>query len=97
MIVIPDVVKEFRHEIVVSIMVSGFLGGVMYPFRKIKEGWKNTQAKLDAVSVELTTQRTNCLTTLQRQGDAQIEILKDVSQTLRDMHLDQKELLGRVK
>jgi hypothetical protein len=38
----------------------------------------------------------NCLTTLKTQGDTQIEVLKEVASTLKDMHLDQRTLLGRL-
>lgn len=94
---VPGIVSEFRHEIVVSVLVSMFLGGVVWPFRKAKEVLKAAQGKLDAVAAELAVQRTNCLATLQSSNQRQVELLEKTVETLQEMHLDQRELLGRIK
>lgn len=69
----------------------------MSPFKKMKEIFEGLKSSLDKVQTELVTQRSNCLTTLQTQGDTQIAVLKEVSKTLQDMHLDQKTTLGMLQ
>ena len=62
----------------------------MYPFKKIAAAYKDTQKTLNGISKELTEQRSNCLTTLQGQGDAQVKLLSLAMDVLRDMHTDTK-------
>lgn len=73
----------------------------MFPARtlldKARKFLESFDSRLKSIETELSTQRTNCLTTLQSQGDTQIEVLKEMSKTLQDMHLDQKELAGYIK
>jgi hypothetical protein len=73
------------------------LGGILlWPFRAIKSKIEEYTKQVKSVQTELVTQRTNCLATLQRQGEEQIELLKKVSSTLSDMHLDQRSMMGKL-
>jgi hypothetical protein len=85
----------------VSGAVLSVLGWIVFfPVRtvytKASAEWFRATAQLDEVNKELTTQRTNCLQTLQNQGDTQIGLLKETVKVLNDMHLDQRTLLGRL-
>jgi hypothetical protein len=92
---------DILHEAEIAIVLS--VGGwiLMFPvrtfFKKIKDSWDGVVSKLNEVYEEMTTQRTNCLTTLQTQGADQVKALQEMSKTLSDMHLDQKELTGFLK
>ena len=84
---------QFKHEVVITIMVSAFITAVSYPFRKAKEEWFALTSKLDGVRNELEHQRSNCLTTLQSQGNKQIEVLEKAVEALSDIKLDNREVL----
>lgn len=92
---------EILHEVEIGLVIT--IGGwaLMFPVRtlisKIKEAWDSQGKLLREVHAELTTQRTNCLTTLQTQGGKQIEVLEQVASTLNDMHLQQVEMTGYLK
>jgi hypothetical protein len=45
----------------------------------------------------LAEQRSNCLATLQTQGDAQVKLLTSAVEVLRDMHTDTKIMLDRLE
>jgi hypothetical protein len=78
-------------------LVYAALGGIiLWPFRALKAKVEEFTRQLKSVQTELVTQRTNCLTTLQHQGEQQIELLKEVSSTLSDMHLDQRSMMGKL-
>ena len=89
------------HEAEVGLVLS--VGGwiLMFPVRtlisKAKSFFTNFETKLNAIETELSTQRTNCLHTLQEQGKTQIETLKEVAGTLKDMHESQIEMTGYFK
>lgn len=92
-----SVVHEFIHEIVVTALL-GVAGSVaMYPIKKISNAYTEVKDSLEKLHTELTTQRTNCLATLQEQGEEQITALKEIVSALRDMHIDQKIVLDRLE
>ena len=70
----------------------------MFPLRtfvkSIHEQWTSVVKTLTEVQNELVQQRTNCLSTLQSQGEEQIELLDKMSTTLEAMHGDQKQTMG---
>lgn len=68
----------------------------MYPLRHIARAIKERFAVLDEVKVELETQRTNHLVYIEEASEAQVEILEKVAETLTEMRLDQKLLLGKL-
>ena len=92
-----SVLGEFKHEVVITLMVTGFLAAVTAPFRQAKAKWDAMTTKLDAVHVELTTQRSNCLTTLQSQGTDQIELLTKAVNVLGDIRLDNREMITHLR
>jgi hypothetical protein len=91
---IPNFVVTFRHELVSSVLISILLAAAAWPFRKLKFEWLKATAHLDAITTELTEQRTNCLATLQRQGDAQVNLLGKAVATLDGVRLDFAEQRG---
>jgi hypothetical protein len=52
---------------------------------------------LDAVHTELTAQRTNCLDTLQRQGDKQVDLLGKSVDVLSEIRTDMKITLEHLR
>jgi hypothetical protein len=92
-----SVLSEFKHEVVITLMVTGFLAAVAYPFRQAKAKWDAMTTKLDDVHKELTTQRSNCLATLQSQGTQQIEFLEKAVDALNDIKGDNREVLGYLR
>jgi hypothetical protein len=65
--------------------------------KKVKGEWEKTTGQLTFIQSELTTQRTNCLTTLQKQGDRQVELLMEATGTLRSIDRSQGEMAGYLK
>lgn len=66
------------HEVELTAVVSAFIWVATFPIRKFVETIKHKFDIIDDMSSELKTQRTNCLTTLQEQGRAQIELLRSL-------------------
>jgi len=98
------VIHTFVSNIVpglAGLAATGIVGVIMFPVRTFIQGareeWKAATSKLDALQKELETQRTNCLTTLTAQGEAQIKLLEKTVGTLEAMHLDQKEVMGYLR
>lgn len=92
-----NLLTEFGHELVITVILS--VGGtmIMWPFRKAKKIFEDVKTSLDQVHTELVTQRSNCLSTLQSQGESQIKVLEKMSDTLSDMHSSQLEMSGYLK
>lgn len=88
---------QFIHEGILAGALS-FVGWLfMFPLRT---AWKVIVEKfkvIDDVHTELTLQRTNCLTTLQSQGEEQIKLLSKMNGTLEAIHLSQSEMSGFLK
>ena len=84
-----------------GIAATGILGLLMFPIRSVLKSaraeWRDVTEKIASVERELNVQRTNCLTTLQRQGQAQIDLLEKANSTLEAMHLSQVEMSGYLK
>jgi len=78
----------------VGLVFTGLIGAIMWPVRKAKKEWSKLTTKLDAVHMELVTQRSNCLATLQVQGDTQIELLSKTVAALDGVRLDLREQMG---
>jgi hypothetical protein len=69
----------------------------MWPFRKARKEWIALKEEQNLIHQELVTQRTNCLSTLQAQGVAQIELLTKVAGSLEHIALSQAEMTGFFK
>ena len=93
----PDAIHTFRHELVSTVLVSAFLGSITLPFKKLIAAYKETKKKLEDISTELVQQRTNCLATLQRQGDKQIELLSKSVDVLSEIRTDMKITLEHLR
>lgn len=94
--VVP-LLSEFKHEAVITILVTIFLAVVSWPWHKAKEEWSSLKERLGEVQTELTTQRNNCLTTLQQQGSVQIGLLTKSVDALNDIKLDNREMVGYLR
>ena len=70
-------------------LAVGFIGYIiMFPVRKARAEWISLKETTAKIYEELSQQRTNCLSTLQTQGDKQIELLGKMSETLSGVRLD---------
>lgn len=74
----------------VGLVITGVGTLLIYPFKKAIR-WTSE------IKEELVHQRRNCLTTLQAQGNQQVELLTKVVGTLESMHLDQRETLAIIR
>jgi hypothetical protein len=90
-------VGPVAFKTIVGIVITGLLGVIMYPLKQAKKEWVDLKASLAETHAELVQQRTNCLTTLQSQGDQQIKLLGRVADTLGEIHLSQAEMTGYCK
>lgn len=79
---------------VAGLVISGLLGVIVWPVRKAKKEWITLKETLDAVHLELSTQRSNCLATLQSQGAEQIVLLGKTVEVLGGVRLDLAEQTG---
>lgn len=82
---------------VVGLVVTGLVGAFMWPLRKARKEWIILKQEQASIHSELVQQRTNCLTTLQHQGDAQITLLGKMAGTLENIALSQAEMTGYCK
>ena len=88
----PYLAKAF-----VSLVVAGIGALMLWPVRKIRKEWVSLKDAVVATKQELEQQRTNCLATLQTQGDAQITLLTKMSETLDGVRMDFKEHTGFIQ
>jgi len=93
---IEGLISTFRHEVVVTVLVSAFIGGLTYPFKKITTAYKETQESLKSIRTELTEQRSNHLSHIEASNEKQVELLTSAVDVLREMHTDTKVLLDRL-
>lgn len=96
-IIAQSIFGQFKHEAVITVMVSAFLAAVSYPLRRVKKEWFALTTKLNDVHNELAVQRSNCLTTLQQQGTQQIELLSKTVETLGEIRLDNREMITHLR
>ena len=88
---------QFMHEGIVSLMLAVVGGILMYPIRKVQKAYKELMEAVNSTRAELVTQRENCLSTLQNQGEKQVELLGKAVSTLDAIHLGQVEMSGFLK
>jgi uncharacterized membrane-anchored protein YhcB (DUF1043 family) len=89
--------QQVVDKTVVSLLVAAIGGFLVWPFKVIKRKVEEFTTELKAVQTELVTQRTNHLSHIEASAEAQLKVLEKVSNTLTDIHLDQKETLGYIK
>lgn len=94
---VEGLISTFRHELVSTVLVTAFIGALMYPFKKLTAAYRETQESLNGIKTELAEQRNNCLTTLQNQGEEQIKLLGKAVDALGEMHTDTRILLDRLE
>jgi hypothetical protein len=90
-------VIQLVHEGILAVGTA--LGGwiLMFPLRTAVTTIRTRVKILDELKEELVEQRTNCLKTLQEQGEKQIELLSKAVETLEDIHVSQAEMTGFIK
>ena len=91
-VLMPYIVKAL-----VGLALTGIGALLVWPFKKVRKEYISLKQAINNTQAELIMQRTNCLQTLQNQGDKQIELLGEVAGTLSSIHLDQKEQMGYIK
>ena len=69
----------------------------MWPIKKARKEWVSLKDTTQAIQNELAQQRTNCLATLQAQGDTQINLLTKAVDTLEGVRLDLAEQTGYLR
>lgn len=82
---------------IVGLVISGLLGVIVWPFRKARKEWIILKTSLASTHAELIQQRTNCLTTLQSQGETQIALLGKTVAALDGVRLDLAEQTGYLR
>lgn len=87
----------FMYKVAASAAVGVTMAIVLWPFRKARREWMVLKAEQASIHSELVQQRTNCLSTLQHQGDTQIELLGKMAGTLENIALSQAEMTGFCK
>lgn len=83
-----------------KLVMAGGIWWMSYPIKRFFKRISETIDKvhlLDEVRNELTVQRTNCLSTLSQQGTTQIEVLREISETLKENGTTQAEMYGYMK
>jgi hypothetical protein len=91
------VIHEFIHEIVITVIIAAGGSALRWPFMLIKNEFAKARSILGALQSELITQRTNCLQTLQQQGDRQVDLLSKTVEVLGEMHTDSKLMLEHLR
>lgn len=81
----------------VGLIFTGLIGVIMWPFRKARKEWMALKEEQASIHAELVQQRTNCLNTLQQQGEAQIKLLTKATDSLENIALSQAEMTGFCK
>ena len=82
------------YKTAVGLVFTGLIGVIMWPFRKAHKEWNALKVEQAAIHAELVQQRTNCLSTLQSQGETQIELLGKTVAALDGVRLDLAEQTG---
>jgi hypothetical protein len=65
-----------------GILLSLVVAMISLGARKVLDEVDEAKGKISAISTELTLQRTNCLTTLQQQGEKQIQLLERIAESV---------------
>jgi len=96
----PDVWSQlgpYVAKALIGLAISGALGVIVWPFRKLKAEWVEMKKDQASIHSELVQQRTNCLTTLQLQGEEQVKLLSKAVDILDGVRLDLAEQTGYLK
>lgn len=88
---------QFIYKAAASAAVGGLIAMLLWPFRKIRKEWLGLKESVASVHSELSTQRENCLNTLQQQGETQIELLGKTVAALDGVRLDLAEQTGYLR
>src|SRR6266481_3452240 len=88
------VVWPYFYKALVGLVITGIGMVIMWPIRKAKKEWVSLKDAITSTQAELVLQRTNCLHTLQEQGEKQIELLGKAADTLDGVRLDLAEQTG---
>ncbi len=92
----PYILNTFNSAIA-GLFFSFIIWLVLFPMKSIYKDWMKQTERLDAIKTELELQRSNCLTTLQYQGERQIASIDKAVDTLNEIRVGQAELNGVLK
>lgn len=70
---------------------------MLWPIKYAKREWKSIKEAVASTHAELVTQRENHLTHIQKNGEAQTEILKKVVDILEGLRLDTQAQTGFIQ
>lgn len=87
-------VWHFVSKALIGLALTGLGGLIVWPFKKAKKEWTSLKETMASTQAELVLQRTNCLSSLQIQGEEQIKLLGKVSDTLDGLRLDTQAQTG---
>ena len=76
------------YKTLIGLAFTGFLTVAMWPLKKIKAEWVVLKTQIGTLHEELSTQRTNCLQSLQDHAVVHTKLLEKSVDVLSNMHLD---------
>ena len=97
MFVNVPLLNQVLDKLLVSVIVTAVGGALVWPFKAAKSALKTATDRLVAVEKELVVQRTNCLSTIQRNTETTNEILERVADTLEKTHDEQVKMSGFIQ
>lgn len=89
----PELVQYF-YKAAASAAVGIAIAAFLWPFRSARKEWASLKNEQALIHQELVTQRINCLTTLQQQGESQVKLLEKAVAALDGVRLDLAEQTG---
>lgn len=92
-----SVIWPYLSKALVGLALTGIGALIMWPFRKARKEWLSLKETTTAIQQELVQQRTNCLHTLQDQGETQIGLLGKVADTLDGVRIELAEQTGYLR
>jgi len=95
MLIIP-IIGQLLPELVTTVIIGATLAILKWPYNKVTQAYAELMASVKTTNDELVHQRTNCLATIQNLNEKQLAAMNDTVRILNDIHLDQKQLLGRL-
>lgn len=89
--------SQVFDKLFVSLIVTVAGGLLVWPFKAAKSAVKAATDRLTAVEAELVVQRTNCLSTIQKNTETTNTILERVADTLEKTHDEQVKMSGYIQ
>jgi hypothetical protein len=74
-----------------GLVITGLLGAIVWPFRKMKSEWIDMKKEQACIHSELVQQRENHLTHIEMYSNDQVTLLNKVCDVLEGVRLDLRE------